>query len=55
VVPFDTLIRHWMPLADAVNRLNRSLGQSDIYPFAPSPEALLKLRFVHRLVKKGAG
>jgi hypothetical protein len=55
VVPFDTLIRHWMPLADAVNRLNRSLGQPDIYPFAPSPEALLKLRFVHRLVKKGAG
>ena len=31
--------------------LNRSLGQSDAYPFALSAGAMVKLRFVHDLVQ----
>lgn len=55
VTAFGSLIRHWLPLADAVNSLNRSLGQPDLYPFAPSPAAVEKLRFVHRVVRNAAG
>jgi hypothetical protein len=34
-----------------LNSLNRSLGQSDAYPFALSAGAMVKLRFVHDLVQ----
>jgi hypothetical protein len=44
---FDALVRQWVPLTLMVNSLNRSLGQEDAYPFALSPNALGKLRFVH--------
>jgi hypothetical protein len=39
-----------MPLTIALNSLNRSMGQPDLYPFVLSPPALEKLAFVHRLV-----
>lgn len=44
---FDQLVDHWIPLTLLLNSLNRSLGQDDAYPFALSPQALNKLRFVH--------
>src|SRR3990167_2192427 len=47
---FDTMVRQWVPLTLLLNSLNRSLGQQDAYPFALSPGALRKLRFVHDLV-----
>jgi hypothetical protein len=46
-VDFDQLVDQWVPLTLLVNSLNRSLGQDDAYPFALSPQALKKLRFVH--------
>ena len=30
------------------------MGQPDLYPFALSPPAIEKLRFVHELVRGGA-
>src|SRR5919106_4546362 len=30
---FDAMIRTWLPLTYAVNSLNRSMGQPDLYPF----------------------
>ena len=32
-----SLVRAWLPLTAAVNSLNRSMGQPDLYPFDPSP------------------
>ena len=40
----------WLPLTIAVNSLNRSMGQPDLYPFALTPVTIEKLRFIHDLV-----
>jgi hypothetical protein len=48
------LIADWLPLAYAVNSLNRSLGQPDLYPFVLGEPAIAKLGFVHELIR-GAG
>ncbi len=58
VVDFDAhratsmsqLIDAWLPMAFAVNSLNRSMGQIDFYPFVLSPPAIEKLSFVHDLI-----
>jgi hypothetical protein len=47
---FNTLVEQWVPVTLLVNSLNRSLGQEDAYPFALSPAALEKLRFVHDVI-----
>lgn len=44
---FDELVAQWVPLTLLLNSLNRSLGHQDAYPFALSPTAQDKLRFVH--------
>ena len=49
---FDTLVEQWVPLTLLVNSLNRSLGQEDAYPFALSPGALEKLRYVHDVISQ---
>jgi hypothetical protein len=49
-VAFDRIIEAWLPLTFAVNSLNRSMGQPDLYPFVLAPPAIEKLRFVHDLV-----
>ena len=46
----ETLVAAWLPLAAAVNSLNRSLGQDDLYPFVLARPAIEKLGFVHDLV-----
>jgi len=46
----ERLIDHWLPLTFAVNSLNRSMGQPDLYPFILSPPAIEKLGFVHELI-----
>jgi len=45
-----TLIDAWLPLAFAVNSLNRSMGQPDLYPFVLAPRAIEKLGYVHDLI-----
>jgi hypothetical protein len=47
---FDVLIRTWLPLTYAVNSLNRSMGQPDLYPFALAPAVVDKLRLIHELI-----
>jgi hypothetical protein len=47
---FERLWAAWLPLALAVNELNRSVGNDDLYPFVLTPASIDKLRFVHRLV-----
>lgn len=48
---FDRLWRAWLPLTIAVNELNRSMGNDDLYPFVLPTPAIEKLRFVHRLIR----
>jgi hypothetical protein len=50
---FDRLVEAWLPLTVAVNSLNRSMGQRDLYPFSLSPATIEKLRFIHELVRGG--
>jgi hypothetical protein len=46
----ERIIEAWLPLAFAVNSLNRSMGQRDLYPFVLSPPAVAKLSYIHALV-----
>jgi hypothetical protein len=47
---FEAIMGAWVPLAFAVNSLNRSMGQPDLYPFVLGPAVIRKLEFIHRLV-----
>jgi hypothetical protein len=47
---FNTLVRAWLPLTYAVNSLNHSVGQPDLYPFVLAPTVMGKLRFIHGLI-----
>ena len=49
-VPCVILVRAWLPLTYAVNSLNHSVGQPDLYPFVLAPTVMGKLRFIHGLV-----
>jgi len=46
----DRLVDAWLPLSFAVNSLNRSMGQRDLYPFILSAAVVKKLGFIHDLV-----
>ncbi len=45
------LVDDWLPLTFAVNSLNRSMGQPDLYPFILSAPVVGKLQFIHQLVQ----
>lgn len=49
-VDFTHIINAWLPLTFAVNSLNRSMGQPDLYPFVLSPVVIDKLAWIHDLV-----
>jgi hypothetical protein len=51
----DVVVGTWLPLATALNQMNRSLGHEDLYPFVLAPEVLDKLDWVNRLVRQEAG
>jgi hypothetical protein len=44
------LIETWIPLSNALNSLNRTMGLSDIYPFILSPPVVGKLSAIHDLI-----
>jgi len=46
----EALIRAWVPLTLAINSINRSMGQPDLYPFVLSEPVFDKLRFIHSLI-----
>jgi hypothetical protein len=43
----------WLPLTYALNAVNRSIGQGDLYPFVLSPAVIDKLAVVDELVRGG--
>ena len=52
---FTRLVELWVPLAWALNMVDRSMGHHDLYPFALPPRVLDKMSFVHRLVTQARG
>jgi hypothetical protein len=44
----------WMPLATALNMMNRSMGRDDLYPFVLAPRVLDKLALVAEIVDAAA-
>jgi len=46
----ERLVEAWLPLTFAINSLNRSMGQPDLYPFVLSPTVIDKLGFIHEVV-----
>jgi hypothetical protein len=47
---FDRALADWHWLSMMFNRVNRSMGQRDLYPFVLTEPVVEKLAFVHRLV-----
>jgi hypothetical protein len=47
---FDTIIDMWLPLAWALNMVNRSMGKQDLYPFVLPHAVLEKMRFIHTVI-----
>ena len=45
-----TIIDLWLPLAWALNMVNRSMGKDDLYPFVLPPAVLEKMRFIHTVI-----
>jgi hypothetical protein len=50
-VNIDQLVRRWLPIASAVNNVNRCMGQPDLYPFVLTSAVIHKLGFVHDLIR----
>ena len=44
---FDQLYSLWLPLTTAMNSINRSMGQPDLYPFVIPPPVVKKLKYIH--------
>lgn len=47
---FEPIFDSCIPLMLAINSVNRSMGQPDLYPFVFPQAALEKLEFIHRLI-----
>lgn len=50
----DGLLADWHHLTQALNSLNRCMGQPDAYPFALTGLAVEKIRLVHRIITASA-
>ena len=49
VTDFQQLIDRWFPLTVAMNSINRSIGQSDFYPFVMAKPVIEKMKFIHSI------
>jgi hypothetical protein len=46
---FEVLVDMWLPLTFAMNSMNRSMGNHDLYPFVIQPKVIQKLSFIHKV------
>ncbi len=49
----DRLVAQWVPLTIAINSVNRSMGQPDLYPFVLTEPVKTKMAFIDGLVHAG--
>jgi len=50
--PIEQMVDAWLPIAFALNSLNRCLGMGDAYPFVLGRGVIAKLGFIHNLVHR---
>jgi hypothetical protein len=50
----ERLIEAWAPLTVALNGVNRSMGQPDLYPFVLNQSVMRKLEFIHGMIEAAA-
>jgi hypothetical protein len=50
---FQSMMDAWLPLTYALNAVNRSIGNNDLYPFVLSPPVMDKLAFIDEIVRRG--
>lgn len=53
MIDIKSIVDAWVPVTIAVNNLNRSMGQPDLYPFVLSPAVVVKLDYIHQLIRSG--
>jgi hypothetical protein len=46
------IIKAWLPLTFALNNLNRSMGQEDLYPFILTEKIVRKLQFIQNIIQR---
>lgn len=46
-----SLVHAWVPLTLAINSINRSMGQPDLYPFVLNEAVIAKLDYIHQLIQ----
>jgi hypothetical protein len=51
-VPVEQMLFDWQWLALFFNRVNTAMGKSPVYPFEIPPPVVVKLGFVHQIVRK---
>ena len=44
------IVRTWVPLTIALNSVNRSMGQPDLYPFVVAGALIAKLQFINDII-----
>jgi len=49
---FGDVVDSWLELSYALNQVNRSMGQDDLYPFVLAPTVIRKLAFVDHMVHR---
>jgi hypothetical protein len=47
----EQLVQAWIPVTVAINAVNRSMGQPDLYPFVLSAPVIAKLEIIHSLIR----
>ena len=47
-----SMVDAWLPLTYALNAVNRSMGEGDLYPFVVTPQIEAKLSAVHVLIQQ---
>ncbi len=46
-----SLLEQWLPISQFTNSMNRSLGLHDSYPFVVPAPVVIKLQFIHRVIR----
>lgn len=50
--PIGRVLADWAAMSQALNRVNRSMGLGDLYPFTITPPVQRKLGFIHEIVTR---
>jgi hypothetical protein len=51
----ERLVDAWAPLTIAINGVNRSMGQRDLYPFVLNVDVMRKMAFIHDVIVAARG